>query len=148
MTIRNYNDFVKYMAEAHGWRLEDAIRFYSESYHVRVLNNPTSVHIESICDDSPYTIMCEFRYPFESLWIDNFLTKFGEQADEFYHNCYDDPIELLMNFTHPHENYTLAEMEKFVSQAMANGWECPPDWTPQDFLDLYYDLEPNEEEEN
>jgi len=63
-----------------------------------------------------------------------------------FDNLFDDPIELLMNFTNPNENYTLAEMEKFVSQAIANGWRCPPDWTPQDFLDVYYDLESNEED--
>ena len=62
-------------------------------------------------------------------------------------DLYDDPIELLMNYTNPHEQFTLTEMEKFVSQAIAEGWRCPPDWTPQDFLDVYYDLEPEEDEE-
>lgn len=147
MDIRNYNDFVSYIAETHGWDFDTAIKYYSGSYHVSITNTPTAVKICSCCSDSPVTLSCQFMYPFDSAYIDTWLTPFCENADELWRNEYDDPFELLMEYTNPGLSMTLEEMEKFISQSVADGWRCPPDWTPQDFLNLYNDMGKTEEDE-
>ena len=60
---------------------------------------------------------------------------------------YDDPIEMVMNMTNPGLELTVEQAEELLSQAEANGWSIPVGFTAKDFLDIYYDLEPEEEDE-
>lgn len=59
---------------------------------------------------------------------------------------FDDPIEMLMNLTNPCENWTLEDAGHILSEAIAQGWHFAPDVDPQMILDIYNDL--NEEEED
>ena len=60
-------------------------------------------------------------------------------------NIYDDPIDLLLNETNPGEEWTIENAGRCLSEAEANGWRFPDYVTPQLILDLYYDMEPEEE---
>ena len=61
-------------------------------------------------------------------------------------NYYDDPIDMLMNMTNPCENWTIEDAKQILSEAEANGWKFAPNVDAQFILDLYYDMEPEEEE--
>ena len=58
---------------------------------------------------------------------------------------YDDPIDLLMNTTNPGEHWTIEDATVCLSEAEANGWHFAPNVDPQFILDLYNDMEPEEE---
>ena len=59
---------------------------------------------------------------------------------------YDDPVEFLINYTEHCKNQTLADMEKLLSQSVADGWNFSPSITPKELLAIYNDLEPQEGE--
>ena len=61
-------------------------------------------------------------------------------------DIYDDPIEMLLNTTNPGEALTLEDAGTCLSEAKANGWKFPDYVDPQFILDLYNDMEPEEEE--
>lgn len=60
-------------------------------------------------------------------------------------DIYDDPIEIMMNYTEPCKKFTIADAEKVISQASADGWNLPEWFTPAECVDMYKDLEPLEE---
>lgn len=146
MTIRNYNDFRKFIQKEYKQDANKEIQIMEESYHIKFCPSLTCIKIISICEDVPITFTCQFDYPFSSDLYKSWFTRFAEIADEVWHDCYDDPFELLMNYTNPYDNYTLAEMEKFLSQSIADGWRCPPNITAQELLEIYNEMN-NEEEE-
>ena len=59
---------------------------------------------------------------------------------------YDDPIEMLMNMTNPGEDWTIEDAGHILGEAIAQGWKFSPDVDPQMILDIYNDM--NEEEED
>ena len=59
---------------------------------------------------------------------------------------YDDPIDMLMNMSNPCENWTIEDAGQILSEAEAQGWQFAPDVDAQFILDLYNDMEPEEEE--
>lgn len=60
---------------------------------------------------------------------------------------YDDPIEMLMNMTDPGMFVSIDDCKEILSEAEARGWNIDPKYTPQDIYDIYYDLEPEEEDD-
>ena len=127
--------------------LEHAL-YKGTSYGAWITWNCTSVSIGSIVEGSDAEFSCKFSFPFESTavfsWLDeleNLTTQAWNEANA------DDMIDLVMNMTDPCTGLTLAEAEKLLSQAEADGWTIPIGFTPQDFLDIYNDLEPEEEDD-
>lgn len=60
-------------------------------------------------------------------------------------NDYDDPLDMLMNMTNPGEDWTIEDAGHILGEAIAQGWHFAPNVTAQLILDLYNDLEPEEE---
>ena len=67
--------------------------------------------------------------------------------DHSFHRKYDDPIDMLMNMTNPCEGWTVEDAKHIMSEAEAQGWHLDPQLTPEDILDIYNDLEPEEEDD-
>ena len=59
---------------------------------------------------------------------------------------YDDPYEMVMELTNPCEEITLDEAKKLLKEAVAKGWRIPPEFTAEEFIEIYKDCEPLEEE--
>jgi len=64
---------------------------------------------------------------------------------EKYRKNYDDPIDMLMNLTNPHEDWTLEDAGRILGEAEAQGWRFAPDVDAQYILDLYNDMEGDDE---
>lgn len=60
-------------------------------------------------------------------------------------NNFDDPIDMLMSMTNPFENWTIEDAKHILSEAEAQGWHFAPDIDAQYILDLYNDMEPEED---
>ena len=60
---------------------------------------------------------------------------------------YDDPIDMVMSMTDPGEDWTLEDAGHILGEAIAQGWHFAPDVDAQFILDIYNDLEPEEEDE-
>lgn len=60
---------------------------------------------------------------------------------------YDDPIDMVMNMTDPGMFVSLDDCKEILSEAEAHGWNIDPKYTPQDIYDIYYDLEPEKEDD-
>lgn len=113
---------------------------------VTVDNTPTSVRISHTVEDCNADLSCTFQYPFESKAVTAFLISLESTVVRLL-NIYDDPLYMLMNTTEPGQAWTLEDAGQCLSEAEANGWKFAPDVDPQYILDLYNDMEPEEEEE-
>lgn len=58
----------------------------------------------------------------------------------------DDAVDIVMNTTDPGMDLTLEDAGRILSEAEASGWNLPATLTPERFLEIYSDLEPEEEE--
>lgn len=144
MTIHNINEFASLFGTTPD-HLEHAI-YNGTTCGAWIMWNCTSVSIGSIVEGSDAEFSCKFSYPFESTAIFKWLDDLEELTTNAWNEANaDDMIEVIMDTTNPGMDLTLAEAEKYLSQAEANGWTIPIGFTPQDFLDLYYDMEPEEE---
>lgn len=61
-----------------------------------------------------------------------------------HRDSFDDPIDMLMNLTNPHEDWTLEDAGRILGEAEAQGWRFAPDVDAQYILDLYNDMEGDE----
>lgn len=61
-----------------------------------------------------------------------------------HRDSFDDPIDMLMNLTNPHEAWTLEDAGHILGEAEAQGWRFAPDVDAQYILDLYNDMEGDE----
>lgn len=145
MTIHNINEFADLFGVTPD-RLEKAI-YNGTSCGAWVMWNCTSVTIGSIVEGSDAEFSCKFSYPFESEAVFRWLDELERLTTDAWNEANaDDMVELVMNMTNPGDELTIADAEKLLSQAEADGWTIPIGFTPQDFLDIYNDLEPEEEE--
>ena len=71
--------------------------------------------------------------------IEEYMRKY---ANEY---LYDDMTEMVMNYTEPNEVKTIADAEKIVSQAFADGWKIPLWFTPEACLAMCKDIDDIEE---
>ena len=95
------------------------------------LNMNATYHFEYVCPDS-----------FESM---------AEAIATAYHSIksgevFDDPREIVMEFTEPYEHITISDAERIIAEARENGYLIPSTFTARDFLAVYDDMEPEEEE--
>lgn len=67
-------------------------------------------------------------------------------VDIINENCCDDIVQLIMDFTDPYENMTEEDAGKIMSEMEANGYTLPIGFTPKDFVELYHECEPEEED--
>ena len=74
------------------------------------------------------------------------LTELKECLDIIGMNVFDDPIEMMMNYTEPFEVKTIEDAEKILSQAVADGWYFPSWLTPKKFLAICEDYDSDIEE--
>lgn len=113
---------------------------------VTVDNTPTSVRISHTVEDCNADLSCTFQYPFESTAVIAFLISLESTVVRLL-NIYDDPLNMLMNTTNPGQAWTIEDAGRCLSEAEANGWKFAPNVDPQYILDLYNDMEPEEEED-
>ena len=113
---------------------------------VDIAESPTSIRIgiEVTGCNTEFCINCKF--PFESYPVDVFIDTVGHNAIEAYQGVFDDPVEMVMQLTNPGENWTIEDAGHILGEAIAQGWKFSPDVDPQLILDIYNDM--NEEEEN
>ena len=105
--------------------------------------NCTSVSIGSIVEGSDAEFSCKFSFPFESESVFRWLDELDRLTTDAWNEANaDDMIEVVMNMTDPGAGLTIEQAEKLLSQAEADGYTLPIGFTPQDFLDIYNDLEP------
>ena len=94
--------------------------------------------------NTEFCIICKF--PFESYPVDVFIDTICHNASVSYEGVFDDPVEMVMQMTDPGEEWTLEDAGHILGEAIAQGWKFSPDVDPQLILDIYNDM--NEEEEN
>lgn len=58
----------------------------------------------------------------------------------------DDPVDIVMNTTDPGMNLSIEDAGRIIGEAEASGWKIPSTLTPERFIEIYNDLEPEEEE--
>ena len=68
-------------------------------------------------------------------------------VDVINENHCDDMIQLIMKFTEPYEDLTEEDAGRIMIEMEANGYRFPIGFTPKDFIELYHECEPEEEEE-
>lgn len=106
---------------------------------------------EDISDMSGNSFICEAIYQLEHVGEETFdsMADAISYATKLIHDMktYDDPIDMLMNTTNPGQAWTIEDAGRCLSEAEANGWKFAPNVDPQYILDLYNDMEPEEEEE-
>lgn len=136
MTINNINQLGNYFGVSAD-RIEKRIQDkFNEDMSFEW--NTASVRIEGIISrDESVSMSYTFRYPFD---IDTFLAMCKKLSEKIY-EVYDDPFEMIMNYTDPFEIKTLADAERLVSQAIADGWSLPPWFTPQCCYDSIRDID-------
>ena len=106
------------------------------------------VTIPCECDREEFArILRHYLSNGDSVLVDTYVNhdscrKDGQNLPEDY----DDPIDMLINMTDPGMFVSLDDCREILSEAEANGWHIDPKYTPKDIYDMYYDLEPEEEE--
>lgn len=146
MTIRNINDLASLFGTTPD-HLEHSI-YKGTSCGAWIQWNCTSVSIGSIVEGSDAEFYCKFSYPFESTAVFSWLDELDSLTTRAWNEANaDDMVEVIMNMTDPGHQMSVEEAEKLLSQAEADGWTIPIGFTPQDFLDIYNDLNNEEEDE-
>lgn len=146
MTIRNINDLASLFGTTPD-HLEHAI-YKGTSCGAWIQWNYTSVSIGSIVEGSDAEFSCRFSYPFESTAVFSWLDELDSLTTRAWNEANaDDMVEVIMNMTNPGDQLSIEDAEKLLSQAEADGWVIPIGFTPQDFLDIYNDLNNEEEDE-
>ena len=108
----------------------------------------SKVNIGSIVEGSDAEFSRSFEFPFDSSAVDNWLDILEGLTTAAWNEANaDDPFDIVMNMTNPGLDLTLEQAEELVSQAEANGWSLPIGFDAEMFLDIYNDLEPEEEDE-
>ena len=59
-------------------------------------------------------------------------------------NIYDDPCELILDYTEPYEDITIEKAKRIMKEIEKDGYHLPPWFTAQDFIEVYKDCEPIE----
>ena len=112
---------------------------------LNIENFPTHVRISHSISgyNAELSIIC--KYPFNIRVVTMFLNSLEVAVDGIL-SIYDDPLDMLMNMSNPGEEWTLEDAGQILSEAEAQGWQFAPDVNAQFILDLYNDMEPEEEE--
>ena len=105
---------------------------------------PTGIRFDVEVAGTNATFSCHVKYPFETLPVEVFLDTVCHNACEA--DPFDEPLDMLMNMSNPGEKWTLEDAGQILSEAEAQGWKFAPDVDAQFILDLYNDMEPEEEE--
>ena len=109
-----------------------------------VENSPVSVRISHFISECNADMSCTFRYPFDSRAVVAFAESLESMIAAMY-DIYDDPFDMMMEMTNPSDSWTIEDAGQCLSEAEANGWKFAPHVTPQFILDLYNDMNPEEE---
>ena len=109
---------------------------------VTVAQFPTGLRLDVEVPDTNTVFSCNVKYPFETRPIEVFIDTVGHNVEAS--DPFDDPIDMLMNLTSPHEAWTLEDAGHILGEAEAQGWRFAPDVDAQYILDLYMDMEGDE----
>lgn len=108
----------------------------------------TKVSIGSIVEGSDAEFDETFEFPFDSEEVDDWLEEQEYLTTAAWNEANaDDPYDIVMNMTNPGLDLTFEEAEDLIAQAEADGWSLPLDFDAEMFLEIYHDLEPEEEDE-
>ena len=142
MTIHNFNEFATAFNTTPS-HIESVICNLARM-DLHVDNTPTGVKISHFTGECNANISCSFNYPFTSKAVTAFIESFEPLVEDML-SIYDDPFDLLMEYSNPGEDWTIEDAGQFLSEAEASGWVFPDYVTPQYILDIYNDMEPEEE---
>lgn len=146
MTINNINDLASHFGTTPE-HLEHAL-YRCTDCGAWINWTCSKVNIGSIVEGSEAEFSRSFSFPFDSRDVDLWLDELEGLTTAAWNEANaDDPFDIVMNMTDPGMNLTLEQAEKLVSQAEANGWSLPIGFDAEMFLDIYHDLEQEEEEE-
>lgn len=109
---------------------------------VTVAEFPSGLRFDVEVPDTHATFSCQVGWPFEVLPVEVFIDTVGHNVEAS--DPFDDPIDMLMNLTNPHESWTLEDAGRILGEAEAQGWRFAPDVDAQYILDLYNDMEGDE----
>ena len=125
----------------------DAVLSNRARVDVHVDKYPTYIRIGTFVGEcnAEFCILC--TYPFESSAVDVFIDTVEHTRTAAYDEAFDDPVDMLMNLTDPGMNFTLKDATEVIDWAEIHGWHLDPQLTPEDILNIYHDLEPEEEDE-
>lgn len=123
----------------------DAVLSRNAGTAITIAEFPTGLRLDASIDGTNVTYSCQLRYPFEDKPVVAFVGHIGELL--CVANPYDDPIDMLMNLTCPGEEWTLEDAGRILGEAEAQGWRFAPEVDAQFILDLYNDMEGENEDE-
>lgn len=144
MTIHSINEFATAFDTT--WKRIEYTLSNLAHMDLTVDNTPFGIRINHFVGECNAELSCTFKYPFDSMAVTTFINSLEPMVANMY-DIYDDPFNLLMEYSNPGENWTIEDAGQFLSEAEANGWKFSPSVDPQFILDLYNDMDPKEGDE-
>ena len=103
---------------------------------------PSGLRFDAEVPDTNAVFSFRVGWPFETRPVEVFIDTVGHNVEAS--DPFDDPIDMLMNLTSPHESWTIEDAGHILGEAEAQGWRFAPDVDAQYILDLYNDMEGDE----
>ena len=123
---------------------EDAFRFAVEN-KIKVINAIANHQRTADFDKLDLIKVIVNESPAEYIHLDTACR--DALVDIINEDICDDIIELIMEFTEPYKDLTEEEAGQIMSDMEANGYTLPIGFTPKDFVELYHECEPEDDEE-
>ena len=123
---------------------EDAFRFAVEN-KLKVINAIASHQRTADFDRLDLIKVIVNESPAEYIHLDTACR--DALVDIINEDICDDITELIMEFTEPYNDLTEEEAGQIMSDMEANGYTLPIGFTPKDFVELYHECEPEEEDD-
>ena len=146
MKINNINDLAAHFGTTPE-HLEHAI-YKGTACGAWIAWTCSHVDIGSIVEGSDEEFFRSFKFPFDSSAVDDWLEELEGLTTAAWNEANaDDPFDIVMNMTNPGLNLTPDQAKEIISQAEAAGWTIPIGFDAEMFLDIYHDLEPEEDDD-
>ena len=114
-----------------------------------IAENITNLRIETFVGDLNTTFEIVCHYPFEPEAVEVFVDTIEHTCTTACDEAFGNNVDIVANMTDgdPLGGLTVEEAARLIEEAKQEGYSVSPDLTPEEFVNIYYDLYPEADRE-
>lgn len=114
-----------------------------------IAENITCLRVETFVGrlNTSFEIVC--HYPFEPAAVEVFVDTIAHTCMTACDSAFDNDVDIVANMTDgdPLAGLTVENAAQLIKEAKQEGYSVSPDLTPEEFVNIYYDLYPEADRE-
>lgn len=145
MTIRDIHDLASYLGSETEHLARDV--YDNTACGAWIKWDMKKVQVGSIVEGSDAEFSNTFYFPFDSDGFNMYIEELEKLTDEAWHEANDEDIfDLCLEYTDPYMEMTLDVADHILKQMEEDGHVIPTWVTPEEFINVYKECEPEEED--